>query len=519
MPQLSAKRARPAPLDAATIRACSDVLRGHASQRRWSANALVARIPAQIGADAIARIVDAALLELTERRREIVTRCEMDGESYADVAVALHVSERHLFRERRAALSHIARALLNAEKPRRQPVTVAPDAVDARVATSAVLEQSGRWQVAADMLERVAPELSTDRRVPVELRLSRLYRNADRFALAMHHAQAARALTTEPWQCAEADVGVASIATCSGDWRRADALIERSLETLRTAATPDSDGRIQNAFVEALGIQIELAGSRGVDAAVAPAEEAARAIAGSTAVDVRVVIGVRSVAAMSDILRARRLAHSEAVLWDCYHRALACGFTRDSLIVAMQLSAYYRLSGRPGDALALLAPLVGAAGVAGTGWVRGAMLNELVYASLATGAIGPAGAYLDAFAGFAMGNALTQASAELARARVLLARREFAAALRFATAAEAAYAGIGQPRLMGTSLRMQAEALNALGERERALRAITAAVDLIKETSHPQRLATAYRVMARISGRQQYAIAARKLLRSIHPPR
>jgi hypothetical protein len=52
-------------------------------------------------------------------------------------------------------------------------------------------------------------------------------------------------------------------------------------------------------------------------------------------------------------------------------------------------------------------------------------------------------------------------------------------------------------------------------ESELAQRAIMQAVDVLKETSHPRPLANAYRLMARITGRSQYAGVARKLLREI----
>ena len=55
------------------------------------------------------------------------------GEPYAAVAKSLHVSERHLYRERRTALSSIVHRLLTAEQTKTEPaVTVVPGAFDAR---------------------------------------------------------------------------------------------------------------------------------------------------------------------------------------------------------------------------------------------------------------------------------------------------------------------------------------------------------------------------------------------------
>jgi hypothetical protein len=103
----------------------------------------------------------------------------------------------------------------------------------------------------------------------------------------------------------------------------------------------------------------------------------------------------------------------------------------------------------------------------------------------------------------------------MSRARIHLAGREFAPALGAAGAAEAIYASVGLGRYIGLALQLQAEALAGLGESERAQRTISRAIDVLKETSHPRPLANAYRVMARISGRRQYELAARRLLREV----
>ena len=112
-------------------------------------------------------------------------------------------------------------------------------------------------------------------------------------------------------------------------------------------------------------------------------------------------------------------------------------------------------------------------------------------------------------------NASAQAWVGLSRARLHLARGEFAPALEVAGAAEKAYASHGLSRYVGISLRMQAEALAGLRESERAERIAARAIDALKDSSHPRPLAAAYRVMARITGRRDYAVRARKLLRDV----
>jgi hypothetical protein len=132
---------------------------------------------------------------------------------------------------------------------------------------------------------------------------------------------------------------------------------------------------------------------------------------------------------------------------------------------------------------------------AGSGWVQGTVLGQLVHANLQAGSLAAAAAYAAELSKCAGSNPLTHALLETSRARIHLARREFVPPLEAAGAAEALYASVGLGRYIGMTLQMQAEALAGLGESERARRTISQAIDVLKETSHPRPLAGAYRVM------------------------
>jgi tetratricopeptide (TPR) repeat protein len=519
------KRASQLQLDAATIRACSDLLRQLDSSNRLRSNPLVARLQAGADRDGLARAVESALRRLSPRQRGIVVRCDVGSEPYAAVAASLHVSERHLFRERRAALSLIAQALLNGESSSSPAtVTLVPDALETRIATAESLADRGAWREAAEMLERVAEELPAERRGPLEVRLARVYQDVENIPLARKHLDAARELAVrfadgQEWQLAEADIALAAVSAVSGNWIGADAIAARGVGQLRGWLDQSTDARIPRALVDGLVIQAEIADSRGDDKALTFSSQAYDVMAGTDAVDDRSAIGARSVAAMTFINRAKDLQRSEDILWDCYRAALSRGMTRGSLVIAANLAAHYRLTGRPAEAVRLLNPLVGAARVAGNGWVQAGVLCQLVCANLTTGALVPAAAHLAELSKAAAGNPITQALVDLTQARIELAKADFGRAFRSAVSAETGYAKVGMRPMAGTALRIQAEALADLGRGEEALRAITLAIDAIKETGHPHRLATAYLLMARIGGRPQYAIAARRLFRETQATR
>jgi tetratricopeptide (TPR) repeat protein len=517
-----AKRRIPGPrYDAETIRACAELLRCVDESRPLRSNAITTRIAPSTDVRDIVRFVNLALRDLTPRQRDIVVRCDVRGERYGVVAKALYVSERHVYRERRIALNHIAHRLLT-ELPANAAArpTVAPDAFDVRFALGAALDNAGNWQVAADILERLAADVALpEQRGAVEVRLAQLYRDADRFAQAYHHAGVARTLAARvagggELQRIEADLAVSGVAIASGDWQLADGLAQEAIALLRPSADESLGTRSHDALARALLLKAELlVDCGGVGVAFELASEAL-AVAGRSGADRSVEIGARAMVALTSILMTRDIAHAEAALWGCYRDALAGGFIRGSLIIASQLALHYRLAGRAADAVELLAPLVGTARVAGTGPVKSFVLEQLASASLMAGSLDTAAAYTAELSEGPEQNPLTRASVDLSWARIRLARRESAQALEAARAAETVYANIGLGRYVGLSLDVQARALSGLGDVESAQRTISRAVDVLTGTSHPRPLASAYYAMARITGERRYAVTARRLLRA-----
>ena len=71
---------------------------------------------------------------------------------------------------------------------------------------------------------------------------------------------------------------------------------------------------------------------------------------------------------------------------------------------------------------------------------------------------------------------------------------------------------IGKERLLGTALRLQAEALAGLGQTERAIKTIGLAIESLCGRTHPTKLGAAYRVLGRLSGNAKHSPTARRLL-------
>jgi|HubBroStandDraft_1064217.scaffolds.fasta_scaffold52526_2 tetratricopeptide (TPR) repeat protein len=518
-----AKKRAPRPrFDAETIRACGELLRYVDESRSLRANAIVAKISPSVDHRDIATAVRSVLDELSLRQREIIVRCDVRGESYASVAEALHVSERHLFRERRAGLSCIAYALLNqgaTDQPSR--VAVGPDAVEVTLAFSDALENSGNWQAAAESLERLATELAApEQRGAIEIRLARLYRSADHLTPAFHHADlartlAARATVDADLQRVEADIAIAAVTMCSGDWKLAGGLAQQSIAQLRLLTDRSFGSRVPNALAQALLLRAEmLVDNDDVASAYELASEAS-SIVGRNAADSVLAIGSREMAALTSLFLGKDVRRCAEELRDCCRAALTHGLIRESLTIATHLSVHYRLSGRPAEALRVLEPLLDTTRTVGVGWVKAAILCELIHANLDTGKLTMATTCAAELGRCSPDNVFTRAWMEISQARLYLAGQEFVRALEAAEAAERRYAGIAPGRYVGIALRMQSEALYGIGEFDLARRTISRAIDSLKSVSNPRPLAIAYRVMAAISGSSRYANMAQKLLREV----
>jgi hypothetical protein len=103
-----------------------------------------------------------------------------------------------------------------------------------------------------------------------------------------------------------------------------------------------------------------------------------------------------------------------------------------------------------------------------------------------------------------------QASALLLESELALRAADFATSLAAAETAETAFVRLGRNRLVGTSLRVQAEALVGLQQRERAIQVMEAAIAAAKQGGSQRGLRDAYNAMYLLTGQFRFKTLARK---------
>ena len=165
----SPKVRNPAP---EVLRECRALFRHLAHPRRLTKNALAARIwvAAGLGPETadeaqltgcLQTALQRLLHGLLPAQRLIVERCDLEGERNIDVASQLHISVRHLYRQRASAFSAIARQFEAAEvlfSARLPPAAL--DALELQLRLARGLEQNGQWATAAEILERLCHDVS-----------------------------------------------------------------------------------------------------------------------------------------------------------------------------------------------------------------------------------------------------------------------------------------------------------------------------------------------------------------------
>jgi hypothetical protein len=121
-------------------------------------------------------LVEAALDRLPPRARSIIARCDLAGEPNKNVAGDLGISERHFYRERRAAVTSLCDAIdkVNRKTASSGGVDVNPN--DAVLACANALRNAGRTQEAIALLEKTLSGTAWPlRKVRLSIRLAELF--------------------------------------------------------------------------------------------------------------------------------------------------------------------------------------------------------------------------------------------------------------------------------------------------------------------------------------------------------
>lgn len=115
-------------------------------------------------------------------------------------------------------------------------------------------------------------------------------------------------------------------------------------------------------------------------------------------------------------------------------------------------------------------------------------------------------------------SAFAQLIGSLLQADAALAAGSYQSAVDVARFAERRASHQDNPRMQGTALRLIAEGLHALGQRESARESIMHSIELLERAGHPFSLARAYDSSAKITGSRSHARSAREIASRLASP-
>ena len=101
--------------------------------------------------------------------------------------------------------------------------------------------------------------------------------------------------------------------------------------------------------------------------------------------------------------------------------------------------------------------------------------------------------------------------ADMSEAEALISMRSYARGLKLAARCAAKFELLGMERYLGSALRIQAEALAALGKIRDAVAAVGSAIELLERRGHMFSLAQAYETSAKLTGNRRHTLVADEL--------
>jgi len=438
--------------------------------------------------------ISAALQRLPARQRIIIEKCDIAGNTTNSVARSLHLSRRHLFRERNEALERLSRmVLLPPETKPMAPTVPATQSsrLDGGFAVVDSLMRLGHWSAArAALLDIASGAQTANVRSDAAVRLVRVSRAMGDLSGAAIHLDRAAALSTDgdaPSSRYEREVAYAYVELESGRTEHAAHVADVAERRLwaHCVGQPQSRAAAVEALVDAMSLRAAVAAGQGRFPEAKEAAENGIAACRLFGLGGSVARRVTVLRAMCDVFCERDVASAEETLVRLFEDALADGYPEDALVIAAHLARHLRLHGRAREAVAFLDLVAPFSTSAGSQEACFDILIEQIHSNIVLNRLADASRYFEALRGLDPERPMLAADMHLARACLALRRGCRHEAAEAARAAEDLYRKLNVTRLVGIALRIQAEALIADGRSRKALRAVDEALGVMGDATDP----------------------------------
>ncbi|HEY2476105.1 MAG TPA: hypothetical protein VGI19_15055 [Candidatus Cybelea sp.] len=486
-------------------------LRRNELVRLWAAATLEPADDDETLIRALNRDLADAIGAMAPRRSQLLRRCEIEGEPHRIAMSALGLSERHFYRERRAAIREVGESLQRV-RPHRT-ISIGADRLALHLARIDALERAGRTDDALALLSHLRANATNGDASRIEVRLAEMNRDAGRFEAATGHVELALRASDAPQEVAEELRALgATIAWQAGQARCTAGGFERDVECLRERARHGARSLVPHALSDALEMSAEAALETGNwSRAVTLFGEAHSALA--RVPDPRSDVLVRSLiwVATARTWIAGALPAAAAELERAYAIACAQSLPREAALALGRFCQILDLAGNTKRALELATRHLEPAAAQLVGDWRAAAHLDVASMYLSAGRLTQAQEQVHQARAVAPPGSFAYAATLMHQSEICLALRDAPRTIEAATAACDEMERLGRSRHVGATLAARAEAKWMLGRELEAADEMNSALELMAGYAHPLRLAAAYRRATRITKNRRYARLAREL--------
>ena len=516
------------------LAAIRDVLRHLDHPNRLSTNPLVSwkfreEPDIRAGVALVRGLITRSLDDLSARRRAIVVRCDLRGEPHETVAAALGISERHFYRERRAALEALACALENASRAVNLSISDRRDElVDVELCFADTAYQAGNTAKALQVL-RLASDDAVDKnkKIKLECRMAELSCEAGTIAAAHEHVLRCREICAQLERSEERRAVSARIDAMDAVvlWRSTPVIASVNLARRATAALRARSARRASVEdVEALALATIVQAEHDFTSGAADdgRRKSLEALEALSLFDSsRAILRARLRAASATALMydASRLESAQSELKAQQRDAVASGLALEATLIGWRLSNFHRFSQSHDRAVAVLRGLLPVARQLLPREERAGMCLDLASAQLVCGDAVSARRMIVEAKQDAVPHGFCHALAPLIEAEACLLEGAYHRTLQLCDEGITAMSRLKRSQSIVNGLRLQAEANYALGDVLAAKHGIGAALETINGSSHPIVIAKTHRTAARITGRERHRRLAEEIFRSLRGAR
>jgi tetratricopeptide (TPR) repeat protein len=462
-------------------------------------------------------LIEHALEELPPRQREILRRCDLEGESHPHAIARLAVSARHFYRERRAGAERLAASLGSASRPPSSGFDGETDRITLTLCFAEAAQQVGNLSGARRVLEFTLADAEPSQRLRLECRLAELCCESGAIDDARRHLDVARrleatAIDRDRVLAAEIESAEASIRWSVGHSADAVECARRAADVLRAEMVNRPTARISEALALALLVLSErdLLDGRWISARRV-ALEAQHALLSHDSR--RMVLAMKAALAATDayMLDPWRIGHAALEYRQQYSNALARGLSLQATRVGCRLSLFYRFAESPRRSAEALERIFPIAHYLLPSEERAEICLDLASAYTACGKSARARGHITEARTHAVPGGFFSGLCDIMAAAVALHERDYDETVRLSSRALAEMQRLNRQGAVGSALRLQAQAYHGLGNLRLARSLIAQALTNIEPVGHPYAIARTHKAAARITGSSLHRRRANEL--------